>query len=263
MLIYERVKAEKDRLEKENKGIRSKLEHAPDGILRCKIDGSFYRWYRRTDDKEGNALYAVIRRKDRDLAKKLAAKTYYSQKYKDNEREIAALGAYLKKHPKNGGKSKAIRMHPAFVDLLRTGDLEKELASWKAEAYEKNPLHKEQLTIRAANGEKVRSKSEAFILSTLAAAEIPCRYECKLVLDKTTLYPDFTIRRPADGKLIIWEHFGMMSDPVYLKNTQDKIRRYIANGFYPMDNLVTTFEQERSALDFSRVMEIVDWIAGV
>ena len=263
MLIYERIKAEKKRLEEENKSILIRLEQAPQGFLQCKNDSGFYRWYHKTKNKEGKTEYVSIRKKDRDIARVLAAKTYDSQKYKDNEREIAALSAYLNKHPNNGGKAKMIIRHPAFAELLRTGELQKELAAWKTEAYEKNSLYEEQLTIRAANGEMVRSKSEAFILSALAAAEIPYRYECKLVLDRTTLFPDFTIRRPADGKLIIWEHFGLMSDPAYLKNALEKIRRYIANGFYPMDNLVTTFEQEKSALDFSRVMDIIDWIAGV
>ena len=53
-----------------------------------------------------------------------------------------------------------------------------------------------------------------------------------------------------------------MSDHGYVKAAQEKIRTYITYGFYPMDNLITTFEQEKSTLDFSRVMDIVEWLQG-
>lgn len=260
MLFYERAYAEKEKLMKENTRIRKKLEETMDGTLQCRKCGNIYKWYHRIQDKKKRIKYNYLPKTEREKARKLAVKTYCRQRLEDNETEIAALDAYLKRHAKDGGKSAAIRQNPAFAELLQTNDLEQELAAWQQEPYEKSAHHEEHLTIRASNGEMVRSKSEAFILSTLAAAKIPYRYECKLVLERTTFYPDFTIRRPTDGKLVLWEHFGLMSDASYQKNAQEIIRKYIAHGFYPMENLITTFEREGTSLDFSHVLDIVEWL---
>ena len=260
MPFYERAEEEKNRLLQENDMIRKKLIGAPDGILQCRKERNFYKWFHRTEAKDGRIISNYLQKSEREKARQLAFKTYYLQRAKDNEREMAAIDAYLKRHLKSGGKADTIRKHPAFAQLLMTRDLEKELAAWKKAPYEKSTQHEEHLSVRASNGEMVRSKSEAFILSSLAAAGIPYRYECKLVLGSLILYPDFTIRRPSNGGTVIWEHFGLMSDSAYLKNAQDKIRKYIQHGFYPMENLITTFEREGSALDFSRVMDIVEWL---
>ena len=262
MLFYERAEFEKKRLTAENNSIREKMVHVPEGLLRCRKQGSAYKWLQSIKDKDGSVRCTYLRKSAKEKARALAQKTYYLQKQKDNEKEIAALDAYLKRCVKGGGKSLQIKQHPAFSTLLNASDLERELAAWKAASYEKNPHREEHLTVRAATGEMVRSKSEAFILSSLAAADIPVRYECRLQLGDAAYYPDFTIRRPSDGQVIVWEHFGLMSEYGYMKTAQDKIRTYIAHGFYPMENLVTTFEHEKSTLDFSRVMDIVEWIRG-
>ena len=262
MFFYERAEMEKKRLTAECNFIREKLGHAPDGMLRCKKQGDGYKWLYSAKDNCGRVKYSYLRRSELKKARELARKTYYLQKQRDNEREIAALDAYLKRCVKDGGKSTEVKKHPAFSELLQAGDLERELAEWKAAPYEKNPHHEEHLKVRAMNGEMVRSKSEAFILSSLAAADIPVRYECKLQLGDAVYYPDFTIRRPSDGQIILWEHFGLMSEYGYMKTAQEKIRTYIAYGFYPMEKLITTFEHEKSTLDFSRVMEIVEWLRG-
>ena len=262
MLIYERACIEKKILTEENQTIRKMLDKAPEGVLHSKKAGNSFKWYHHKCDKHGRKQREYLQKTNTEKARALAQKTYYLQKQKDNEKEIAALDAYLKRCVKDGGKSADIKRHPAFSALLGTSDLERELAAWKAASYEKNPHREEHLTVRAATGEMVRSKSEAFILSSLAAADIPVRYECKLQLGDVVYYPDFTIRRPNDGRVILWEHFGLMSDYGYLKTAQEKIRTYIAHGFYPMENLIMTFEREKSTLDFSRVMDIVEWLRG-
>lgn len=262
MFMYMRAEMEKRRLTAENNTIREKLKQAPEGLLRCRKQGSVYKWLHSTKDKDGHVHCTYLRRTAEEKARALARKTYYLQKQRDNEKEIAALDAYLKRCVRDGGRSMDIKKHPAFSRLLQAGDLEQELAAWRAAPYEKNPHHEEHLTIRASTGEMVRSKSEAFILSSLAAADIPVRYECRLQLGDAAYYPDFTIRRPSDGQIIVWEHFGLMSEYGYMKTAQDKIRTYIAHGFYPMENLVTTFERKKSTLDFARVMDIVEWIGG-
>ena len=262
MLINERMDMEIKRLTEENSALRKLLEtkELPDGLLQCRKSQNRVVWFIQTRNSKGGLQSSYLPKTQRSLAAQLAQKTYCLQRLRDNEQTIDALETCLKRLPAEGGRSSAMRRDPGFADLLRTKDLERELAEWANAAYEKNPHHKDHMTVRAANGEMVRSKSEAFILSTLHAAGIPFRYECEFELDGTVVYPDFMIRRPSDGKLILWEHFGLMSQIQYRANAMGKLQKYIENGFYPMDNLITTFERDNSSLDFSHVMDLVEWL---
>ncbi len=260
MMIRERMENELRRLEEENAEIKRMLHDMPEGLLQCRKNDNAYKWFVKTTDEKKHRCYQYLPKKERTRAELLAKKTYDLQRLRDNEQEISALETCLKRMPKNGGRSAAMRQNAGFAELLMTKALEKELAEWKNAPYERNPNHEEKLCVRASNGEMVRSKSEAYILSSLYAAGIPFRYECRLVSGDIDCYPDFTIRRPADGALVIWEHFGLMSQQSYLQNAQSKIQKYIAGGFYPMENLITTFEGDGKSLDFSQVMDIVEWL---
>jgi len=102
----------------------------------------------------------------------------------------------------------------------------------------------EELIFYTGSGLRVRSKSERTIADTLDQYKIPFHYEASLVLDNVVWHPDFTIYRPADGKLLLWEHFGIMDDDKYRKRTIEKIALYIRNGYYPSCNLICTYEQD-------------------
>ena len=129
---------------------------------------------------------------------------------------------------------------------------------WMHSSYEKNTAYPEQLIHKTITGEKVRSKSEAFIYSCLIAKKIPFRYECALHLDKKTYYPDFTIRHPRTGELIYWEHFGKMDDRGYARKTYAKLEHYQYHGIIPSVNLITTYETSEHPLSFEEVETIVE-----
>lgn len=90
--------------------------------------------------------------------------------------------------------------------------LSKELLDWAKNPYTTNPKFPEQLIHKSPSGNLLRSKSEALIDAFLYKNKIPFRYECMLQLDDITLYPDFTIRHPTNGKTFYWEHFGLMDN---------------------------------------------------
>ena len=103
----------------------------------------------------------------------------------------------------------------------------------------------------------VRSKSEAFIANELSARGIPFRYECLLDIDGATYYPDFTIMRPFDRKIIIWEHFGLLDKPSYIDNATSKLNMFIKNGWIPGKNLIITTETDQFPLDIRQIEELV------
>ena len=78
-----------------------------------------------------------------------------------------------------------------------------------------------------------------------------------LVLDGQLLYPDFTVKRVSDGKIIIWEHFVMMDDEGYKEKTLHKLHMYERNGYIPYDNFIATYGNNGS-IDMTLLERIAD-----
>lgn len=121
-----------------------------------------------------------------------------------------------------------------------------------------NPFKPEHKIHRTPNGIMVRSKSELIIGSMLEAKGIRYDYEHLALLEGDPVYPDFTIRRETDGKTVLWEHFGLMSDDAYrAKNTQ-KVIRYLNCGYRLGNDLIITYDDDNGSID----MELLERIIG-
>lgn len=130
--------------------------------------------------------------------------------------------------------------------------------NWKNAPYTRNLKFPEQLIHKAASGNFVRSKSEAMIDMFLYKNKIPFRYECALLLGETTIFPDFTIRHPKNGNTYYWEHFGLMDDSNYSKNTCSKLNLYTSHKIIPSIQLITTYETETNPLDTETIEKIIE-----
>lgn len=115
--------------------------------------------------------------------------------------------------------------------------------AWMEAPYEKNPFHPEQLIYQTKSGILVRSKSERMIADFLSEHGIPFRYEAKLLIDGKAYYPDFMILC-EDDTLILWEHFGLMSQDEYFKRACEKIKTYRKKGYMQHTNLICTWEED-------------------
>ena len=131
------------------------------------------------------------------------------------------------------------------------------LSQWITAPYDRNPKYPEQLIHKSVSGHLVRSKSEAMIDMYLFTHHIPFRYECALLLDEVTLFPDFTILHPETGKLYYWEHFGRMDDADYAKNVFSKLQLYNSYGITPGIQLITTYETKDNPLSFETIENVV------
>lgn len=103
----------------------------------------------------------------------------------------------------------------------------------------------------------VKSKSELFIYEYLKAHDIPFQYEKPIEINSRIRYPDFTILRKRDGKIILWEHFGMMELEWYAQEAQEKMYDYVCAGYWPYKNLITTFEFRDGELDAAEIERIL------
>ena len=127
-----------------------------------------------------------------------------------------------------------------------TGDTSRwtERAVRRAFPQSEKPGRRAELRHSTSFGLMVRSKNEAQIAEKIHATGLEFYYEKALELmdqynKKVVYYPDFTIALP-DGRLIYWEHKGLLNQPTYLEH--DMIRTYVyhKNGIYEPHNLIVT-----------------------
>ena len=118
-----------------------------------------------------------------------------------------------------------------------------------------------QAEIYTEKKERVRAKAEKIIADMLYHKNIPYKYECPINLKGLgMIYPDFTCLRLADRKTILWEHLGMMTDPIYCQKAMKKIDIYAKNGFIQGRDIIYTFESEKYSLNTMSVENLINQI---
>ena len=152
----------------------------------------------------------------------------------------------------------AIYQDSHFSILIPQGDLDPEV--WRDAVYATNTAYPQDLIHESEGGLLTRSKAEAMIATKLEQRNLIFRYEPELHLGQNKVYPDFGVLRSADRKLIYWEHFGKMDDPVYAYKTMEKLADYSNFGYRLGDNLIMTWETKNIPLTFRSINECIAWI---
>lgn len=123
----------------------------------------------------------------------------------------------------------------------------------------------EGLIHRTRRGDSVRSKSEVIIADLLYSKGISYTYEQAFHgTDGRLRYPDFTIEDPASGVMVVWEHLGLLRDPLYRARWERKRAWYRAQGVTPLTEgggsramLVTTEDDERGGIDSAGIERLI------
>ena len=92
------------------------------------------------------------------------------------------------------------------------------------------------------DGVRLRTRIEYMIASGFVAYQVPYIYESVIASERFNYYPDFAVLRKSDGRVIFWEHFGMMDDPDYCGSRFERLRKLWHLGIRIGDNLVLTLE---------------------
>ena len=132
------------------------------------------------------------------------------------------------------------------------------IQEWLNQPFARNQYYLENAVHDSLRGDKLRSKSEVLIANALYHAGLPYFVDIEMRIDGTPMYPDFLILRPSDKKEFIWEHFGLMSDPIYVDNAVKKIHMYDDLGFHIGDNFIVTFENTFFPLSSTMVEGIIE-----
>lgn len=247
-IIYQKLEKRSKQLTKLIKETKKKLNRLPEGKLIC-CGNKFYR--------SNGHQKTYIKTSDKSLAEKLAVKKYLSALLEDLEKEKSATDMYLRHCPTDKKTDEIFSASDSLQNLLSPyfSPLSKDLDNWMKTPYTTNNTYLEHLTVKVGPNEFVRSKSEGMIAKMLKQYKIPYRYECQLILDDIEHYPDFTIRHPKTGEWYLWEHFGLLEKPKYVRKMLNKLHTYTSNNIYPGINLIVTFETSDKPLTF----EMIEW----
>ena len=258
-MIRQQLLIERNRLQSELEGIDSELSGLPPGSIQISKCRAGWKWRVVLPSSDGSKhARIVIRKKDRELAEKLCQKKLLTQKKQFIERKIQYINALIEEFPFALEES-IFPDHPEFQSLISSYQAKKSstLAIWEQESYECSTDYPESLIIPTKALIKVRSKSEAMIANALTDAGLPFHYEQAHMFCDMKMYPDFTILHPQSGKIIIWEHFGLMDSENYALNATRKLNVYFNAGYVPGANLITTYESKNYPLDISYIEHLI------
>ncbi len=132
------------------------------------------------------------------------------------------------------------------------------LDRWGSEFYVKSTSRSENLLNSTKKGDKVRSKSEVIIANAVAVRGLQYRYEEVTYINGYKKAPDFKVIDPRTGRIIYWEHLGLITDMEYLKQALFRIADYIRDGIVPGVNLILTFDDAENHIDSLMIERTLD-----
>ena len=191
--------------------------------------------------------------KNPELIKKLCRKKYLSERKKQIEKNLKS--PIIKLNAKS--IHELIDEFPSVYQAVpRNYFHDATLKEWLKKPYQKNPYPRDGLTYYSTNKVEFRTKSEALIASELERYEIPYLYEVAFKIGNKRIYPDFIIKNPYNGRLIVWEHFGALNREGYEKKMNDKMTAFRNSSYESGENLIYTFESD--VADATRISKLIE-----
>lgn len=238
--------------------IERELPRMKEGRIRIAGKGKYAQFFLVTQDGDMKGKYMSV--KEREKARELIKRDYYVKLLREAKREAGAIERYLKrmegKSPEEVYESLNIVRQEMIEPLIISNEMY--AREWESAPYEKNSFKPEECIYDTKKGEKVRSKSEAFIANIYYELGIPYRYEAEHKLKNGKVkYPDFTVLKVSERKLIYHEHLGMMDIEDYRTANFEKIREYMNSGIYTGENLILTFETASIPLDINGIKKMI------
>ena len=184
-----------------------------------------------TNNKE--VLFGLVRKRYITKALKiidddLSVLTKAAERYREFD-ELSVMKDFLEEHPK------------LTAAIQRDSKTDEE---WAGNYVRKKDFYESDLTSLASDGTPMRSRGEVVIAEKLKHYGIPYKYEFDISTEIPDLpyVPDFVIRRPRDGKVFFWEHFGEVNNEQYMRDNKRKLDDYELYGIVPWSNLIITYD---------------------
>lgn len=246
-------------LKRDIRAMEAELTGSPEGFLTREVKscGTYYsrqlppRGFRKKVKRVGIT-------RDKDMIHRLARKRYLKESLSLARRNLQILqeasAAYVPRDP--ASLRVALRGPYADLPLEMFTPLVPPPAPGAYNQWE-NDYRKEELTQTSHDGVPMRTKSEVNIAGRLGHFGVENVYEKPLELNRKIYRPDFTIKRPRDGKTIYWEHAGLMEDLKYRARHERKLRDYEQYGIVPWRNLIITYDDDKGGIDVKLVDALI------
>lgn len=265
--IVKEVRNEIERLE----GVLEKIEkfsrQAPEGSLKCQKRGKCNFFYHQTwNEKEQKWDRKYIKKKHFPLIRGLAQKRYFEELEPVLRKNLEILKDFFGRYKPAELEKVYDKLHEVRKMLVKPAFVSREeiLRQWLTEEYEENNAHPEYKRFTTEQGEVVRSKSEALIANLLYSHrdELLYKYERPLELKVhgriRVLHPDFTILNVKTGRVVYWEHVGLLDKPEYANDFVWKMNAFANNGFKLGKDVVASYETEEEPLDMVLIRRMVE-----
>lgn len=246
--------------------INNLRNNEPSGTLRVsKKKNGFVQYYHRVWDTQKEDLIEEYLSTKNEIAliKQLAQKQYLHEIAPVLEQELKMLKRIQKQYNPEKKAEVYDKLSTERKNLVQPLFLsaKEQFERWKAQEYKQYEGYPENLRFETERGELVRSKSELIIANLLfkERENVHYRYEEELCLEQTgkTVHPDFSIMSRRKGRVVYWEHAGMMDDPGYADDFVRKVGYYMKEGIMPGENLIITYETSRVPLDIAIVKKFI------
>lgn len=238
--------------------VEKRMARMPKGNLRISNKRKKPQYYHVTQKGDTNGRY--IKRSEEALAVALAQKDYYERFLDSVTKEIRALEAYEKRNDIVLPEDVFAQMNEyrrAMVQPIMISD-EEYGRKWEKEEFQHNTYKDFDLKYATKRGELVRSKSEVLIADMYYNLGVPYRYECILDLGNgRNRYPDFTIMKFPERRVIYHEHFGMLDHHEYVDAAIKKMSEYAAAGYVLGVDLFVTVESSACPINIKEMEKSV------
>lgn len=261
LTIHETMITEQTMLTQRIQTLKEQLATLPPGELFIRKNGSHYKHYLKEVTSNGTSTRYLPKDEQHNI-EQLAVKKYLNAELQDCENELFAIRQYLTARKQRPTCAPSLLASDSpFRNLLSShfSTFDEKLKDWMDKPFFKNTAHPEQLKYKSSSGNLVRSKSEYIIDSMLYLHHIPFRYECELILDGVSFYPDFTILHPVSGQIFYWEHLGLLDNPSYLHSCTNKLQIYMKHNILPSHNLILTYESSQFSFDPNEVERLISY----
>lgn len=223
-----------------------------------------FRWrISRINPENGRRERIIIPQHDEEYAADMAYSTYLQKRTEEDLHEIQAIRHFLDHHieephglPQGDSRAEFTRLLEKRISLGQAA-MDEVSRRWMNEPYNRYEDRPEDLTHPSLCGIKMRSKSEVSIADELYLNGIAFRYEQKMTINGRAVVPDFVIMHPVTHEIYIWEHFGRMDDPQYIRRNYGKTDEYALAGYVLGINLIVTTETKRKPFEGSHARKTV------
>lgn len=234
------------------------MKNTPPGRLRTNTTNGRTKYYILGTGGGRNGKY--ISKENKPLARALAQKRYDEKVYRAALQEEKAIERFLAAMPQKQSEAIYVGLSKSMRELIMPiKESEEELTKrWLSKEYHGKEFREGAPVYYTDNEERVRSKSEVIIANALKQSGVPYRYEYPIELKGIgRIHPDFMILKAREKREIIWEHFGMMSDPNYVESAVRKLSAYQMSGLRLGIDLIVSFETAEQPLDTRLVKKMI------